>query len=101
MLTARILLVLSGRALHSGFFTRYAAAVLGVCIGGALAGALFVTASSLIFSGFFSRGCACWVLLDACFFGVYAGLFGLFEGLFVGLPLAAILGWFAGREASR
>ena len=102
LLTAEILLKLSRRALlRSGFFTRYAAMMLGTCVGGALTGALFLVTSSLIFSGFSAGVPAYWLLLDIFAFGVYAGLFGLLEGVLVGLPLAAILGSFTGREAIR
>ena len=92
LLAAEFLLRPMRRLLEGGFFLRYAAAVLGVCLGGALTSAL-LTFGTLLSIG--SLGEA-WTLVFVS--ASLGGTLGLIEGLVLALPLAAILGRFRGRS---
>ena len=93
LLTAEVLLRLLRPMLEGGFLTRYAAAVLGCCLGGILSVALLtvsiVAYAILASEDAFSIRTAFGL---GAYFAVFAGLLGFVEGLFVGLPFAAISG---------
>ncbi len=72
---------------------RYAVAALGCCFGGTLSVVLLALVIFL-YAALVSQEAVTPFrpLLLGAFFAVYAGLLGLVEGLFLGLPLAAISG---------
>ena len=91
LLAAEIILRLVRRALQGRFFSRYAAMVLGICLGGALTvlfPALFVAVPVGLAESESPHG----ILLPVAMFTLYGGLGGLIEGSVLALPLAALLG---------
>ena len=90
LVAAEVVLRFARRALRGRFFSRYAAMVLGVCLGGALTvliPALPIATPVGIADGEpFGN-----VLLRAVVFTVYGGLAGVIEGLILAFPLAAFL----------
>ncbi len=93
LLAAEVLLRLFRPALGGNFVKRYAVAALGCCFGGTLSVVLLALVIFL-YAALTSQEAVSpsRTLLLGAFFAVYAGLLGLVEGLFLGLPLAAISG---------
>ena len=93
LLTAEILLKSLESALTRNFSTRYAATVLGFCIGGVLS-CLLLTILILFYATLTTQAGVSIPrsLILGAYFAVYAGLAGLVEGLLLAIPLAAILG---------
>lgn len=93
LLTAEILLRLPGPILEGSFLRRYAAAVLGCCVGGVLSvvpwTVVIISYATLTSQEAFSVSTS---LALGGYFAVCAGLLGLAEGLFFGVPLAFISG---------
>lgn len=90
-----------GSALNEGFLARYAIAVLGFCLGGAiLGGSSWVLGAVIGYEPGPPQGPesgTLFILYATLAYGAIAGLvgglLGLLEGLVLGLPLAAALGW--------
>ena len=101
-------------ALGGGFLARYGVAVLGLCLGGAiLGGSSWVVTSLLNYAPGPPGGPESGLLFFAYATFAYGsiaalggGVLGLLEGLILGLPLSALLGWLrrpsrsSGRSAS-
>ena len=93
LLVAEVLLTIFRTALGGNFLRRYAAAVLGCCVGVVLS-VVLLTLIIVVYALLTSQEAfsPSRVLLLGAFFAAYASLLGLVEGLFLGLPFAAISG---------
>ena len=93
LLIAEVLLRLLRPTLEGNFLRRYAAAVLGCCVGGILS-VVLLTLIIVMYATLTSQDGVSLPtsLLLGAYFAIYAGLLGLAEGLFLGLPFAAISG---------
>ena len=102
LLVAEVLLRLPRPGLEGGFFRRYAAMVLGCCLGGTLS-VVLLTVTIVLCATLSSQDAISvpMTLLFGAYFAVYAGLLGLAEGLFLGLPLAGLLRVFRGGTVAR
>ena len=95
LVTAEILLRFLRFALGGSLPVRYAATVLGFCVGGVCSVLLLTVAVPLYATLTTEAGVSIpRSLILGAYFAVYAGLVGLLEGLLLGLPLAAVLGRF-------
>ncbi|QIN77763.1 hypothetical protein GBA65_03675 [Rubrobacter marinus] len=101
VLAAEVLLR-ARRPIHErGSFARYLFVVLGIALGGALAGLALGVANLAFYVDPASGNTVTGMLFSAPILVVLAGFLGLVEGLVLALPLAAILGLYGSGVGGR
>ena len=97
LLISELLLGPMRRFLEGAFFWRYAAIAFGVCLGGAVSGALLPLSALIDLSPPLAERAGI-ALAGAVYIGIGGTLVGLVEGLVLAFPLAALLDLFRDRS---
>ena len=98
LLVSSIALRFARRELEGGAFARYGVMVLAICLGGAVL-SVMLRASDILFDEREPMPQGLEVLYHIALPAVAGGIVGLIEGVYLGLPLAWLLGMFGGRTA--
>ena len=100
LFVSSITLRFARRELEVGSFACYGVMVLAICLGGAVL-SVMLHASVILFDGREPMPQGLEVLYHIALPAVAGGIVGLIEGVYLGFPLAWLLGMFADRTAGR
>ena len=93
LIVSGALLLFADRKLRGGFLARYLLMWAAICCGGAILG-VFWHGSIVLLDERVPVSQGLGILFDVAFPAAAGGIFGIFEGAYLGLPLAWLLGPF-------